>query len=99
MKDHKTLELEQCPWQIALLEPWLRPLCIGEVVTSTGPYIRRALPSDKNTSIIEGYRSSRLWADEYIYEVASARGQDIYYAMPKGEAYRFFAKQFSKDSK
>ena len=58
MKDMKTLDIEAHPWQIAFITPWLKPLETGESVIASGPYVRRALPTEKIDGIVERSRRS-----------------------------------------
>ena len=95
MKDMKTLDIEAHPWQIAFITPWLMPLETGESVIASGPYVRRALPTEKIDGIVERSRRSFIWPDERVYDVMGEKGSEIFYAAPMKDSLRFFTNAFS----
>lgn len=99
--DYKTLDLKTYPWQHALVADWTRPLDLKEAVKTIGDgtRIRRALPYEFPEGVIEGFRPSVLWIGEYVYEVLTSHGLDYYYMADREDAYQFFEKAFTKETK
>lgn len=91
----KTLDIEAHPWQIAFITPWLKPLETGESVIASGPYVRRALPTEKIDGIVERLWRSYIWPDECVYDVMGEKGAEIFYAAPMKDSLRFFTNAFS----
>ena len=98
---YKTLDLAAHPWQHALVAEWCRPLDLKESVKflNGGTRIRRCLPFEFMDGVVEDFRLSVLWPDEYVYELLTANGIEYSYAADREDAYQFFEKAFTKETK
>lgn len=98
MSSHKTIELDKYPWQIALFADLLLPLEKGEAVCFSEGHVRRALPQETVEGVIEDRTRSKVFKNEYIYDIMTDIGIDIYYAAPDAYLLPLLIKHFSKDT-
>lgn len=99
MKNHKTLDLAAHPWQLALLEPFVKPLEAGDAVCYTlEGDLRRLLPHEfADGFVVDPERQSIAWPDQRWYTLLTPLGLDLQLGISRKNAIEFFSKVFSEE--